>query len=567
MRAWGPGLAALTLAVLMEGCGCTFDVAGVPRDGGEADGRERADAPQRDGPDTDGQAIYYLLGVTVTGTGSGSVVSAPPGIACGEMCSASFAGGTTVTLTASPGASSYFVGWSGACSGASTCTFVLDAPATVMATFMPIGAHVWSRVIGGSFDDYGLTVAFDPGGAVIVGGQCSAAADFGGGPTIDRGYLDAFVAKYANDGTLLWAHRYGGLSDDAANDVALDAAGDVYVVGRFQASVDFGNGIPVGAFGAFDAYVAKYVGADGSLAWVRHFGAPAQNTIAFGIGTAPTGDVVATGVFMGTVDVGGNVLVSAGSYDIFVARFAPADGVVTWAARFGGSGADFGRAIAVAPGGDFVLAASFEGSVDFGGGLRFSAGLGDAMVARYAADGAHLFSVGHGSTGDDAAVRVAVDSSALMLTGYYTGTADFGGGALPVAGGKEIFQARYGVDGSYVWAQGRGGSSDDVGVGVALGPGGTAVFAGQFSGTADLGGGAITSAGYTDVYIAKLSPTGLPIWIRTFGNALDDGAQDVAVDSGGAVAVTGFVRGTVDLGGGPVPPLGGRDIFIARYAP
>jgi len=78
-----------------------------------------------------------VLNVSLSGTGTGTVTSSPAGINCGKLCSASFALGTQVTLTATPAAQSYFNGWTGGgCSGNSpTCVLTLNANAQVSATF------------------------------------------------------------------------------------------------------------------------------------------------------------------------------------------------------------------------------------------------------------------------------------------------------------------------------------------------------------------------------------------------------------------------------------------------
>ena len=75
------------------------------------------------------------LSVSKAGSGSGTVSSAPAGIDCGVTCTAQFAPGTAVTLTASPAAGSTFDGWAGACSGAGSCLVTLTAPQSVTATF------------------------------------------------------------------------------------------------------------------------------------------------------------------------------------------------------------------------------------------------------------------------------------------------------------------------------------------------------------------------------------------------------------------------------------------------
>jgi hypothetical protein len=76
------------------------------------------------------------LSVSENGSGTGTVTSAPLGIDCGPMCSATFVKQTSVTLTEAPSPGSVFAGWSGACSGsATTCTVLLTQSANVTASF------------------------------------------------------------------------------------------------------------------------------------------------------------------------------------------------------------------------------------------------------------------------------------------------------------------------------------------------------------------------------------------------------------------------------------------------
>lgn len=78
----------------------------------------------------------YLLTVTKAGTGTGTVTSAPSGINCGAICTASFAEGTSVVLTAAPATGSDFTGWTGAgCSWTGTCTVPMSQAQAVTATF------------------------------------------------------------------------------------------------------------------------------------------------------------------------------------------------------------------------------------------------------------------------------------------------------------------------------------------------------------------------------------------------------------------------------------------------
>ena len=112
----------------------------------------------------------FVLSVSVSG--SGSVTSSPAGISCPGTCSASFNAGTSITLTATPNSGQTFTGWSGACSGTSSCVFTLDAAAAVTATFAtvtpPPTTFALSVLISG-----GGSVTSSPTG-ISCPGTCSA---------------------------------------------------------------------------------------------------------------------------------------------------------------------------------------------------------------------------------------------------------------------------------------------------------------------------------------------------------------------------------------------------------
>src|SRR5258708_35030461 len=77
------------------------------------------------------------LTVTSPASGSGTITSSPAGINCPTTCTASFNPNTQVTLTATPGTNFFFGGWSGSCTGTSTCVLTITAPAPVAAPFTP----------------------------------------------------------------------------------------------------------------------------------------------------------------------------------------------------------------------------------------------------------------------------------------------------------------------------------------------------------------------------------------------------------------------------------------------
>lgn len=99
-------------------------------------------------PPYDGERAVFQLIVRPVGSGQGQVTSQPAGIACGKTCTATFARGTSVTLTASPKQGYLFGGWSGACQGAQkTCTLKLDQDREAAASFLMNEPGSWQRVL------------------------------------------------------------------------------------------------------------------------------------------------------------------------------------------------------------------------------------------------------------------------------------------------------------------------------------------------------------------------------------------------------------------------------------
>jgi hypothetical protein len=105
----------------------------------------------------------------VSKSGTGTIASNPPGIACEPVCSASFTVGSTVTLTASPASGWIFGGWGGDCGGTGACVLPIDGPKAITATFreQPPVMHALAVVREGQG-----TISSDPAG-LDCGATCS----------------------------------------------------------------------------------------------------------------------------------------------------------------------------------------------------------------------------------------------------------------------------------------------------------------------------------------------------------------------------------------------------------
>jgi hypothetical protein len=141
----------------------------------------------------------------------------------------------------------------------------------------------------------------------------------------------------------LWSLGIGSTGNDEAFAVAVDASGNVVVVGYFSGTVNFGSGNLVSNAGSNDIFVAKY-NANGVPQWSQRFGSTSDDA-AWAVAGDGSGNVFVTGYFSGTVNFGGVNLVSAGNFDIFVAKYS-ANGAHQWSQRFGGTDIELGTGVA-----------------------------------------------------------------------------------------------------------------------------------------------------------------------------------------------------------------------------
>lgn len=436
----------------------------------------------------------------------------------------------------------------------------LSAPAAAVAA----PAHFWSHGYGAGSWDHPFAVALDATGNVMVAGSFQGSVNFGGSTLTSAGDRDIFLVKYSPSGAHAWSKRFGSTGYDEARAVAVDAAGNVVITGVFAGTVNFGGSNLVSA-GNPDIFVARFNSA-GAHTWSKRFGGTGYDE-GLGVAIGPYSTVAITGAFEGYVDFGIQQLVSAGSQDIFVATFDAGSGYSYSSISFGAAASDRGQGIAIDPSGKILLTGVFAGTVDFGGGGLVASGY-DAFVAKFNASLAHEWSMRFGDISQDAGVAVATDASGnVAVTGSFQGTVDFGGGAQTAAGGDDVFLATFDTNGSHRWSRAIGGVVYEEARGLAFDGSGNVLVTGLFQGGVDFGGGVLTSAGNADVFLARYDPDGEHGLSQRYGGLSIDWGTGVACDASDRVVLTGLYTEAVDFGGGAVPGNASADIFIARYGP
>jgi hypothetical protein len=212
---------------------------------------------------------------------------------------------------------------------------------------------------------------------------------------------------------------------------------------------------------------------------------------------------ITQGTFVGTINLGGGPLTSAGSSDIFVTTYSNGSHIAS--ARFGGAGSENAR-MAVA-GSKRWIAGDTDGDIDFGGNLLHPSDKRDAFVAVLDDKNGHLFSEMFPGTGNQEIRAITTDTSnRATVLGSFQGDIKFGDTTLISASSADTFVASFGTDYGIRWVRAFGAQSGSLGAyHLAADPKGAVWIGGFFTGTVDFGKGPV-SAGNNDIFLLKLAP-------------------------------------------------------------
>jgi hypothetical protein len=313
--------------------------------------------------------------------------------ATGERIWAKSAGDTTSLQQATAVASAagdhiVVTGWAGGAIAFGAPQDIVHYPSGTQAFVVrwdPNGQHKWSAVgkQAPPTASYGYGIAVDKNDNTIVAGATYEGIDFGcpqaASCPVSPCRLQAFVAKFDATGACAWVKAYGDTNDEVANHVAVDAQGNIVVVGFYRYWTKLGSEVLTAGTGEA-AFVLKLDPA-GTVLWARGHSSTPAGVAAIGAAVDPQGNVLTTGRQSYAVDYGGGPKQAGGGTDLFLWKLSPA-GDHVWSQVLGGAGVDIGYAVATDKSGAVLLGGWCEPPANFGGNLLTGPGY-SALVAKF----------------------------------------------------------------------------------------------------------------------------------------------------------------------------------------
>jgi uncharacterized delta-60 repeat protein len=331
----------------------------------------------------------------------------------------------------------------------------------ILVRFTSGGKRLWGTYYGGPGDEYANALAVAPNGDILIAGQTTsttAIATADGHQSVYARNSDAFLVRFTAGGVRLWGTYYGGRNDDIARALAVGSDGIIVMAGQTSSS----NAIATPRShqdtlgGVFDAFLVRFT-LSGVRLWGTYYGGRFVDN-ASALAVSSNGDIVMAGdtrssSAIATTD-SHQVLYGGGDTDAFVVRFT-SGGSRLWGTYYGGAGLDNARALAVALGGEIVMA-GYTSSIDdiASAGSHQAAYSGfdvDAFFARFKDGGVREWGTYCGGDGWDEALALAIESDGdIVLAGRTSSTESIAtaGSHQATSGGSDAFLARFRDNGS-----------------------------------------------------------------------------------------------------------------------
>jgi Beta-propeller repeat len=416
---------------------------------------------------------------------------------------------------------------------------------------------IYSTYLGGSGEDLGVGIAVDSSGNAYVTGETNS-TDF---PMMNAlqpangGGFDAFVAKLNPSGSgLVYSTYIGGSGFDIGSGIAVDSAGNAYVIGQ-TTSTNFPtvNSLQPANGGGSDAFVAKLNASGSALVYSTYLGG-SEFDEGLGIAVDGLGNTYVAGLTRSTNFPTANPLqpASGGGYDAFVSKINPTGSAFIYSTYLGGNSDEGGYGIAVHSGSAYVTGYTISTNFPTANPLQPANGGGaDAFVAKFSPTGSALvYSTYLGGSNGDSGFGIAVDvTGSAYVTGNTTSTNFPTMNPLQRTrrGGSDAFVTKINSTGSaLVYSTHLGGSADDYGYGIAADVGGSAYVTGMtlstdFRSVRPL---QAVSGGNGDAFVAKINPAGSALAYSTYlGGSGGEQGNSIAQHASNAYVI-GYTNST-----------------------
>lgn len=392
----------------------------------------------------------------------------------------------------------------------------------------------YSTYLGGGNLDFAWNIYIDDFGCAYITGSTL---------NLNKGSLDVYLAKFDQDGLLIYYTIMGGSGDDYAFGVVADDIGNAYIVGETRS--------PEFLLDRYsDALILKF-DFKGNIINSKTFGGSNYDE-ATGIILDSQDNIYVTGRTLSTdfpTTDDAYQTTKKGGYDIFITKLDP-NFEILYSSYIGGSKDDSGEDIAIDKAGSIYIA-GYTSSNDFP--VTFDAlqdnlkGASDAVIVRFSPEMKREYSTYIGGSGNEICYGIASIGSTICITGV-TNSTDF-----PVTlnaysktkkGGNDIFIACFNTTGDLLYSSYIGGSQDDSGYDIKTDPMGN-IYVTGVTNSADF---PVTPDAYNktiggeDAFIIKLHPSdGLKYATYLGGTGIDEG-KGIGIDMHGSIYVTGITR-------------------------
>jgi PKD repeat protein len=428
--------------------------------------------------------------------------------------------------------------------------------------------YSWIFNSGGNGDDQALAVTTDGSGNVYVAGYFTGTVSFGTTSLTSAGDKDMFLVKLNTSGTIQWAKKGGGTAADQAIDIKCDASNNIYTLGSHEGSATFGTTTIDNADGA-KSFITKWDNSGNVLSVVNLGGYGKSFTL------DASGNIYLASVYSGTIKVITSSHTSHGLDDAYVAKITAA-GSESWVkTMWSTDGNETPIAITLTPGDSILVTGRFGATLNFDGSTSVTANNGgasneDLLLVKYANDGSFAwYKQFDGSMANFSAPKSLITDADgnIYIAGSYLTSINFFSNYFTTAGGSDLFIAKLASNGaSAVWAKKVGGTGADAALTLGLDASNNVYFTGYYTGILAFETSTLPNSGNSNIFLAKYNTAGTFQWAKFAGGVGEDGGLGVSVLTDGSAIICGKFSNSALFHGTTITSNGSLDMFVAKSA-
>ncbi len=315
-----------------------------------------------------------------------------------------------------------------------------------LAKFNNSGDLLWVETAGGNYFsenssnwDCGRSVSTDSENNVYITGSFIDTAYVENDTLFSYGGIDVFVAKYDENGELIWADNYGSAQTDNGSVIIIDNSDNLYIEGWFEDTISIADTVLILQDG-MDNFLAK-LNSDGEMIWIKTMGGSSAYIYYTSLALDNENNLYVSDYFSGTININDTAITANQNIDFYLSKYDP-NGTFQWIKQYFDVVNVLCYSLSIDANKNLYLTGSFTGELSFQNNvLLYPYGYSDIFMSKFDENGDFIWIISAGGIMNEMGRDVISNHDDLYITGSFNDEVVFGNTSL-ISNSRDAYIAK-----------------------------------------------------------------------------------------------------------------------------